>query len=939
MASPAPRGAAPAELVGRARELEIVEELLDDLVVDGRPVLFLGEAGIGKSALLEHAAREARARGYTVLRADGVEFESDIGYSSLNQGLLPIRRYIDGLDPAHVHALGVVLGMRSGDQPDRLVVSTATLHLLQAAAARAPVLFLGDDLQWADPRSQEVFFFLTRRLSGTRIGMLGTARPGYGGAMTLGRVEHHLGPLEPADADRLLRQRFPTLAPRIRGRLLSEARGNPLALLELPPALSPPIQAGRMSAPPTLPLSSRLQSVFAARISSLPADVQDLLLLAALDGTGDLGVLRAAGGGDEIGGLDDAERSGLVQVNLADRRLVFRHPLTRSAVVESATESRRRQAHTRLAAAWAHDLDKQAWHLGEAALGSDESLAALLEARGRRALARGDFGGLPSLLRSAELSPDPAQRSRRIAEAAFVAAHKSGAPAHLARSIADLREAEPGTETALFLAATTAWLIVDSGEDLENGFRILTAAIEAIRPEVDRSGPAMRTSLRVLSLVCVYAARPDLAQQVLELLRKVGVADAVRDRLTSVLDPAGTPPEVLAAIDQDLADLRSTDDPVEVVRLGSQVDFLDRLSRCRPTLERLLVVESGGVQLTEEVDVRRLLAEEAWFSGRWERGLALCEEIEAMADTFHLRRPKVGVYVVRGLISAATGSWGAMRQCADQLRAWTLGGGGRLTQLIGHLILAQHAAAIGDFEEAFARASTLMGDGGGPSSFMPIALWALLDFAEAATRSGRIDVARRFAATLRQRGLGRLSPRYAMITDAAGALVASDGAEAAAAFARALGRPGADAWVFDHSRVALLATERLAVDGASDLAASWAGVASEGFTALSARPWLERLGKAHETIAGIPSQPTAPAGLTPTEYKIVSLAAEGLTNKEIGRRLYLSPRTVSTYLYKAFPKLDVTTRAGLRDALGRAELPRRGSSAGEPRPTGHRAAD
>jgi len=159
-----PRSAVPAELVGRAREIEIVDELLDDIEGDGRPVLFLGEAGIGKSTLLDYAARAGRARGNTVLRADGVEFESDIGYSSLNRALLPIRRHLKALDPAHVHTLGVVLGLRSGDQPDRLVVSTATLHLLRAAAARAPMLFLGDDLQWADPGSQEVFFFLTRRL-------------------------------------------------------------------------------------------------------------------------------------------------------------------------------------------------------------------------------------------------------------------------------------------------------------------------------------------------------------------------------------------------------------------------------------------------------------------------------------------------------------------------------------------------------------------------------------------------------------------------------------------------------------------------------------------------------------------------------------------------------------------------------------------------------
>src|ERR1039458_9471899 len=309
----------------------------------GEALLLFGEPGAGKTALLDAAADLATEAGSWVLRAAGAEFEADLAFSGLHQALLPLFDEFEQLSAAHRDALNVALGFGEGPPPDRLLVSAATLTVLRQAARASPVLVIVDALPWLDRASAGVLGFVARRLAGSRVGFLAASRPEPESFFERAGLAHHeLGLLDGQAASGLLSSRFPELAPRVRQRILAAAQGNPLALLELPAALSGAQRAAAEALPVVLPLSRRLQALFASRTADLPAPTRWLLLLAVLDGSGDLRVLQAAAGQPGIDDLAPAEQAGLVRVDDRTGRLVFRHPLTRSAVVELSTSGDRR---------------------------------------------------------------------------------------------------------------------------------------------------------------------------------------------------------------------------------------------------------------------------------------------------------------------------------------------------------------------------------------------------------------------------------------------------------------------------------------------------------------------------------------------------------------------------------------------------------------------
>ncbi|HET6190220.1 MAG TPA: AAA family ATPase, partial [Trebonia sp.] len=408
---------AGAPLVGRSRELSRVGAFLDEVRANGASLLITSELGAGKTALLDAAARLASAAGFRVVRAVGTEFEAGVSYGALNQLLLPLREEFGRVSPACRDALDVALGFGQGPAPDRLAVSNATLELLNMAASSQPVLVIVDDVQWLDRASAAVLGFVARRLAGGRAGFLGALCSGLESFFERAALPVlELGPLDEDSASALLGARFPALAAGVRERLLGEARGNPLALLELPAALSEAQRSADTALPGVLPLGHRLQALFAARVRELPARTRRVLLRAALDGTGDLRVLSTAGS-PALEDLAAAERARLVSVEGNPRRLVFRHPLTRSVVVELATEGERRAAHQELAGFWQDRPERRAWHLAESADGPDEEVASLLEQAAHRVLHRGDAtGAIAALTRAAELSPEASSRARRLAE-------------------------------------------------------------------------------------------------------------------------------------------------------------------------------------------------------------------------------------------------------------------------------------------------------------------------------------------------------------------------------------------------------------------------------------------------------------------------------------------------------------------------------------------
>ena len=359
-------------LVGRERECAAIDRLLEASAQgESSSLVIRGEAGMGKTALLEHAAERSGDR--TVLRVVGVEVESDLGFAGLDGLLRPILNRMADLPEAD--ALSGALGLAPSRSSDRLLVSAAALSLLAAAADDQPLLCLIDDVQFLDVASAEALVFSARRLAAEPVAMIFSVREGAGREFSApGLPELALESLAPEEAARLLESSAPAATEPVRNWLLAQAAGNPLALLELPVGLSAPQLQGHSALPETTPLTSGLREAFAQRIERLPADTQTALLIAALDDREE--VAAVMGASSEAGlaedALDAAEREGLLR--LADGTLEFRHPLVRSALLESSTHSERRAAHGALAAALSGDqhADRRVWHQALASLSADE---------------------------------------------------------------------------------------------------------------------------------------------------------------------------------------------------------------------------------------------------------------------------------------------------------------------------------------------------------------------------------------------------------------------------------------------------------------------------------------------------------------------------------------------------------------------------------------
>jgi AAA ATPase domain len=483
-------------LVGRERECAAIDRLLEASARGESSSLVLrGEAGIGKTALLKYA--EERGAGSTVLRTAGVEAESDLGFAGLHGLLRPIVDKLGELPETQAAALAGALGLAPSCGPDRLLVSAGTLSLLAAAADDDPILCLIDDAQFLDVASADALVFSARRLAAEPLAMLFAAREGEASVFAApGLPELVLEGLAAKAAARLLRASAPAAADPVREWLLAEAAGNPLALLELPSGLSAAQLQGRAALPAAIPLTSRLRSAFLQRVDRLPAATQAALLIAALDdGEEVVTVVRAAGeAGLPEDTLDSAEKAGLLR--LVGGRIVFRHPLVRSALLESSTLSQRRSAHAALAAvlSGAEDADRRVWHEALATLTTDEEVAAALEASARRYQARaGHASAATAFVRAAELSADEGRRTGRLttaAEAAWAAGQPERARQLIARAL-PLASGESRTQLLHLrgvIEARTGDLrsaiavlreAVDASEDGSLTLELLTEATEA----------------------------------------------------------------------------------------------------------------------------------------------------------------------------------------------------------------------------------------------------------------------------------------------------------------------------------------------------------------------------------------------------------------------------------------------------------------------------
>ncbi|MFJ8624917.1 AAA family ATPase [Kitasatospora sp. NPDC093550] len=902
---------------------------------DGQALVLRGEAGVGKSTLLDLTARLAAEDGHLVVRATGVEAETGLPYAGLHQLLYPLLPD-DGpgqsgrqLNAAARAAFDAVFGEMTGPPPPVMTLGIAVLNLLSWTASQRPLLLVLDDGQWLDDASADVCGFVGRRLAGSPgVKLLVAVRDDIASRFdTTALPEAAVGTLAEADAARLLDRNHPELDRQVRGLVLDQARGNPLALLELPAHITahlasrPGDRAPQdLLGPHGVPLPRRIQAIYAARLARLDDSVRAELLAGALDGaTARPGDGPAPTTRYRMRDVDEAVACGLLVVEPTTGDLAFRHPLVRSSIVQLATTDQRRAAHRVLAQVHREHPERLATHLAAATVDPDERVAAVLEAAARSATRRGGARiAVDWLTRAAELSENRADRARRLGDAAYVAgqADRLGQ----ARSLAAAATA-PGSDENPAAVLANAYLALYQNGDVRATHRQVVSAVERLRDSGPAPGdPVLDRLVSLLLAVSQYAGSRTAWQRTHEVLTSLGDLGTERAWLygSTWSDVVRHGAGWSEPVERAAAGLEAQD-PWDVTRLAVSAYHLDVLSPLRPYLERVVDRELDTGAMSSGIVMLHLIMLDQMAIGQWEaaertghRTLALATERGHALFAHQTRAYLAQLAAVRGRAEEA-------RDLQATVDAWARPRGlGFLTQ-IADAVGATAALSAGDYETAFLYAIGITA----PGAFRPYAYQAsrtLLDLVEAALHTGRAEQARAHALAARDTGLPDLSPRLALVTYGALALTADDEDEAADLFARAQSHPAADRFPFELARIRLAHGIRLRRVRGGAAARAVLTRAAETLDRLGATAWAER---AHAELraAGVTPHPQAPAPaadpLTWQERRVAELAAGGLTNKEIGEQMRLSPRTVSAHLYRAFPKLGITTRAALRDALTR----------------------
>ena len=785
-----------------------------------------------------------------------------------------------------------------------------------------------DDLQWVDRASALVLGFVARRLHGTRVGFLAAFRSGDESFFERGGLRtHDLGPLDVSASTALLADRFPALAPRVRQRLLEEAQGNPLALLELPAALMGTESSARAQPPLTLPLSQHLQAIFASRITGLPAPCRYLLLLAVLDGTGDLGILQSASAQTDLEALGPAERAKLVHVD-RDGRLRFRHPLTRSAVIELSTISERREAHRALALYT--DPERRAWHLAEATKGPDEEVASLLEQSARRVLRRGDaVAAIAGLLRAAEISPAAVDRGRRMAEATYLGANFLGDLGNAPELLDSVRENDPEHAGSLAGAMAGAYHLLNGAGDVDTAHRLLVGAIETVADPTDANDEVLVEAIYNLLEICFFGGRAELWEPFDRAVGRLepGPPEFLALLAKTLADPARQAAPVLGRLDEITAQLSHEANPAHLVRIAVASSYVERLPQCRSALWRVVQGGRDGDAIAFSIQALALLGFDAFLTGQWDEMERLADEAVQLCDSHNYELLRWPSRNLQALLAAGRGDRETTSAITDEILQWAVPRRARVIQTYALRTRALDSLAGGDFEGAYQDACEIS-PAGTIASHVPNAMWVVMDLVEAAVRTGRHDEAVAHVEAARRANLGAISSRLALITEGSAGIAAIEQDDGS--FERALSVAGAELWPFDLARVQLAYGERLRRDKATKEARTHLSSALSTFQRLGAEPWTRRAGE-ELRATGVSlghAYGLGPQSLTPQEREIAQLAAAGLTNKQIGERLFLSHRTVGSHLYQIFPKLGITSRAALRDALGESVREQPGADQG-----------
>lgn len=907
-------------LLGREEALSVLHRFVDAGTTIGGSLLLVGPPGVGKTALLDSVAAHV-GDDVRVVRAAGIEFEADVSFAGLHQVLVPLIAELPALSDHHQAVLTAALGLTEGSPTGRLVVAAAALELLRCASTVHPLVIVIDDLAWLDRSSAQVLGFVARRLAGTRIALLAALRTGelsYFEQSGISVLE--VGPLDDSAAVELVRRTFPTVSDGVCRRLVTESQGIALALLELPRELTHAQQSGVESLPTTMRLGRELQTIFAARVTTLSSETRQLLLLAALDGTGDLRILdqvNPAGAGDAFAA---AERARLVSVDTHSHRLVFAHPLIRAAVVTLATAAEQRAAHRALAHLFDGDPDLRVQHLSEATTEPDEEVAAALEHAAYRVLGRGDpVGAVTALVRSAELSEVGKDRARRLTEAAWIGADVTGALGDVASLVTQARKADPSPDSPLATAVLAAFVLLNGDGDVDTAHRLLVAALHVTEPG-EVAVHVLDEAVHTLMMVCFVGDRSSLWASFDSALQRFGsnLSPLQTVAATTFGDPQHCDPNILVRLDQIVASLHYETDPARIVRVAIAANFVGRMDGCRDALLRVVADGRSGGAVASAVTALLMLTDDDILAGRWDEARRLAEEGIALCDEHGyplLAWP--GRYAL-ALIAAAKGENERSAGLTAEMLQWATPRGASIVATYSRHTAGVAALGRGDWQEAYASLASVNHPGvfGSREAY---ALWTMLDLVEAAVRSGHADEAAAHVAAAVLGDHAAISPRQAYLCAGAAAMIADD-ADAAHLFEQAAAMVGADRWPFERARLELAHGERLRRLHLVTAARVHLNTAVELFDQLGARPWAARA-RTELQATGQRRRSGSDDGavLTPQERQIAQLAATGLTNREIGTRLFLSPRTVSAHLYRTFPKLEVTSRAGLRDALDRLD--------------------
>ncbi|WP_030175370.1 helix-turn-helix transcriptional regulator [Spirillospora albida] len=829
-----------------------------------------GEAGIGKSALLSWAA--STVPDACVLRATGFEAERDIPFAGLLHLLWPVRDRLDAVPGPQAAALRAALGMDGAPGPDRFLTGLAVLSLLAELAEDGPVLCLVDDAQWLGSASVEALLFAARRLAAEGVVMLFAARDD--GFPATGLPELHLPRLGDDEAGRLLADR--SIAPFARHRIILEADGNPLALIEFGAA-----GARHPSGSVPLPVADRVVASFQAQIDRLPESTRLMLLIAAAEGRGWLPSLLGAAGELGVGlpDLAEAERAGLVEVS--GTAIAFRHPLVRAAAYQGAATARRVAVHHALARS-SDDSGCRARHRAAATLAPDEGVAADLQAAAEEALHCHGYATAASLYRqAADLTPDPDARARRLgaAAAAILRTGNTGEADELARQ-AERLTADAGEHARL--ARVRATVEYERGEPRRAARMLLERAPDSAPDDA----PAM------LRAAATYAWTSGDAASVVRaaaLLREAGHPHEALDGMALVVQ--GDYARGLPALAESSGD--SPEDRLATALMLGDDDAVLELA----AVEAAHLRENGLIGALPTV--LKALARAQIAAGLHRDAEATVAEATAIArDTgFERRAVRLGAGLAR--LAAIEG---------DEERVHALiadaPGGGQADAALGLLDLG-----LGRYEHAHRRLDETVR---GPRRHTPEVMLATADLVEAAVRGGApgraVEPLERFRSWSEAGGL----PWARAVALRCQALL--DDAEEPYVQAMALhekgGRP------FERARTELLYGEWLRRARRRSDARAPLHSALKIFDGLRAAPWSERA-RAELRATGETRTAAAPTAsdvldrLTPQELQVVRLAADGVSSRDIAARLFLSPRTVEYHLYKAYPKLGVSSRKEL----------------------------